>query len=608
MFPRGFADEVRQQADIVRIVSDYVALKKRGANWIACCPFHSEKTPSFNVHPGKGIFKCFGCSAGGSVFDFVMQIEGCSFPEAVKTVAEKSGIPVPKATDGGAESRQTERRRKRLYEINEWAAEFFEAQIGAGPEGRSALEYIESRGIASTTRERLRLGYAPNSWDALSSHLASRGLGREEIADSGLVTIKESGAGYYDRFRGRVIFPILDAQGRVIAFGGRRVAERGDDGPKYLNSPETAVYTKGNHLYGVAWAKDAIRRAGFAILVEGYLDFAVPFQEGIENIVASLGTALTEAQARLLRRYMPRPQIVVNYDPDSAGQAATARSFETLLAQGFKINVLTLPDGKDPDEFVRERGAGEYRALLKTTVPYLDYIVDQALGRHDVSRPSGKAEALNEVLPYVAQIENQIERVEYAKRVADRLRIDDDVWRKELRRAASRREPRLRGERIERPRALTELERRFLVVLFGDPGVRSSVLSSLEDEDIEGLTSEPIFGALREAHRSGSSIGYAEISEQLPDGARQNLASLVSVELEDIVAARKGTWEERLRAEAESCLAQLRRRRYERELEKIQNEIRRAEKEGEPNPHLDQLQMRKIELGRTLAALASNHG
>jgi DNA primase len=605
MLPRGFADEVRQQADIVRVVSDYVALKKRGQNWIACCPFHSEKTPSFNVHAGKGIYKCFGCSAGGSVFDFIMQIEGCSFPEAVRTVAEKCGIPVPAATEAPAETRQAERRKKRLFEINALAIEFFEAQLGAGPEGRRALDYVESRGIASTTRERLRIGYAPSSWDALSSHLAARGLGREEIAESGLVTIKESGGGYYDRFRGRVIFPIFDAQGRAIAFGGRAM---GEDGPKYLNSPETAVYTKGNHLYGIAWSKDAIRRAGYAILVEGYLDFIIPFQEGVENVVASLGTALTEAQARLLRRYMPRPQIVVNYDPDGAGQAATERSFETLLIQGFKINVLTLPDGKDPDEFVRERGSAAYRALLKETVPYLDYVVDQALARHDVSRPSGKAEALEAILPYLAQIENQVERVEYAKRVADRMGIDDEVWRRELRRAAHRRETKLSRERVEPARGLTELERRFLVVLFGDPGVRSSVLPSLEDDDIEGLASESIFRALREAHCSGSPIGYAEISEQLSDGARQNLASLVSVELEDITAARKGTWEEQLGAEAAGCLVQLRRRRYERELEKIQSEIRKADKDGEAHHHLEQLQMRKMELGRVLAALASSHG
>ncbi len=585
----------------MRIVSDYVALKKRGQNWIACCPFHSEKTPSFNVHPGKGIYKCFGCSAGGNVFDFVMRVEGLSFPDAVRLVAEKSGIPVPRDVARQPADDRAERRRKRLFELNEWACEFFEQQFGATPEGRRALEYVEGRGVASATRERFRLGYAPNSWDALSAHLASRGASREEIADSGLVTVKESGGGYYDRFRGRVMFPIVDAQGRPVAFGGRTM---GDDGPKYLNSPETAVYTKGNHLYGLFQARDAIRKSAFAILVEGYLDVLIPAQEGVGNLVASLGTALTEAQARLLRRYMARPQVIVNYDPDTAGQAATTRSFEILLAQGFKINVLQLPGGLDPDEFVREHGADAYRALLRTTTPYLDYVVDRAVTRHDLSRPSGKADALNDVLPFIAQIENQLERVEYGRRVAARMHVDEDILRKELRRAVERREPKIDRDRVAPRPGLTELERRFLVVLFGDSQVRSSVLPEIDDSDIEGLASEPIFRALLEAHRSGEAIGYAELSEKLSDNARQDLASLVAVELSDVAAAWKGTFEENLASEARSCLAQFRKARYQREYEALQKEIRQAEAAGDEERYAE-LTMRKMELGRVLAALTA---
>jgi DNA primase len=581
MLPRTFPDEVRQQTDIVRIVSDYVSLKKRGQNWIACCPFHSEKTPSFNVHPGKGIYKCFGCSAGGNVFDFVMRIEGLSFPDAVRLVAERAGIPIPKEVAPSADAQKAERWRKRLFELNEWACEWFESQLGAGAEGQRALEYLESRGITSTTRERLRLGYAPSSWDALSTHLASRGATRQEIADSGLVTVKESGSGYYDRFRGRVMFPIADAQGKPVAFGGRTMG--GDDGgPKYLNSPETAVYTKGNHLYGVAFAKEAIRKAGFAILVEGYLDVVIPFQEGVENVVASLGTALTEAQARLLRRYMSKPQVIVNYDPDTAGQAATARSFEILLAQGFKINVLTLPGGLDPDEFVREQGAAAYRELLRTSMPYLDYVVDQAMTKHDLTRPSGKADALNEVLPFIAQIENQLERVEYARRAGERMRIDEEILRKELRRAASRREPKIARERVAATAAMTDLERHFLVVLFEDAGVRSSILPGIEEADIEGLASEPIFRALLEAHRSGEAVGYAEISEQLSEQSRQDLTSLVSLDIDQVLSDYRGaTREERIASAVGRCHEKLRQLSRERELERLQKEIRTAEATGD---------------------------
>jgi DNA primase len=608
MIPRGFADDVRQQADIVRIVSDYVALKKRGANWIACCPFHSEKTPSFNVHPGKGIFKCFGCSVGGTVFDFVMQIEGCSFLEAVRTVAEKSGIPVPDVKEAPPEARRAEEDRKRVFELNSWAVEFFEQQLGLGPEGRVAAEYLGSRGIEPDTRERLRLGYAPNAWDALSSHLASRGASRDEIARSGLVTLREGEGGapgrYYDRFRGRVIFPIADAQGRFVAFGGRAL---GDDGPKYLNSPETPVYTKGNHLFGIAHVRDAIRRTGFAILVEGYLDFVIPFQAGVDNIVASLGTALTEQQARLLRRYMEKPQVVVNFDADAAGQDATARSFEVLLAQGFRVNVLALPEGKDPDEFVRKNGAEQYRALLKTSLPFVEYAVWRARGRHDIERPSGKVDAMNEVLPFLAQIENRNERDEYAKRVAEQLRLEEGALREELRRAAARRETKVNAKRVAPQRELTDLERRLLLVVFADPGVRSLVLPSLEDEDVTGWASEPIFRALREAHLSGHPIGYSEISEQLPDGARQDLASLVALELDSILVAQTGTWDERLRKEATYCLDRIQCQRYERERAILQHEIQDAERDGN-EARVHELLARKIQLNLLLAKLKANPG
>ena len=604
MLPRGFADDVRNQADIIRIVSDYVALKKRGSNWIACCPFHSEKTPSFNVHPGKGIFKCFGCGAGGTVFDFVMRTEGLAFMEAVRVVAEKSGIPIPHDVAPSEGAERAEVWRKRLFELNGIAAEFFEQQLGLGGDGKRALEYVEGRGLTDATRLKLRLGFAPNAWDALSAHLLASGATREEVAESGLVTNREGGNGYYDRFRGRVMFPILDVQGRVIAFGGRTM---GEDGAKYLNSPETAVYTKGKHLYGLTWAKEAIRKSGFAILVEGYLDVAIPMQAGVENIVASLGTALTEQQARLLKRYMTRPQVIVNYDPDTAGQQATTRTFETLLAQGFKINVLTLPDGKDPDEFVRERGVEAYRQAQRETVPYLDYVTDRAMAAHDLTRPSGKADALNEVLPFVAQIENELERVEYARRVAERMGIDGEVWRKELRRAASRRDPRIDRDRVVPRQAMTELERQILVVLFADAGVRFRVLPEIEVTDIEGLASESIFLALLQAHEDGESIGYAGISEKLTDAARQDLASLVAVELTDITNAWKLSGDEDLAdAVRRNCLAQLRRTRLQRELEAIQHQIRQLEtspdSEGE---RLPALYMRKMELGRELATLTA---
>src|ERR687888_167809 len=354
-YPQTFIDDLRRQADIVRVLSDYVTLKKKGANWMACCPFHQEKTPSFSVNPSKNIFYCFGCSRGGSVFNFVMEMESVSFPEAVRVVAEKAGVPLPQLVD----DKKFEARRKEADEViqlNAWALEFWERQLAeGGAEARAAREYVEGRGISDETRRVFRLGYAPNSWDALGLYLKSKGASIGQIERSGLVVKKEAG-GYYDRFRGRLIFPVSDAQGRPVAFGAR--AMRAGDEPKYLNSPETAAYTKGRHLFGLNVSRDEIRRKKFAILVEGYLDLIIPFQHGVHNVVASLGTALTAEQSKLLGRFARK--VVVNYDGDRAGINAAKRAIEILLPEDFEAKVLVLPDGADPDEFVRARGAEEY--------------------------------------------------------------------------------------------------------------------------------------------------------------------------------------------------------------------------------------------------------
>jgi DNA primase len=329
-FPRSFTDELRGQADILRVVSDYLTLKKRGANYLACCPFHQEKTPSFNVNQARQLFKCFGCGKAGDVFRFVMEIEGCSFPESIRTVAEKCGVPLPAQVED-REAEAKEQNRVDLIEINGWATEFFSTALEESPEGQRARDYLIERGVGVEAQRSFRIGFAPNSWDALSNHLRDRGASRQQIERSGLVSIRESGSGFHDRFRGRLMFPICDAQGRVVAFGGRIL---GPGEPKYLNSPETALYTKGQHLFGLSQSKEAIRRRGYAILVEGYLDFLIPFQAGIPQLVASLGTALTDQQVRLLGRYAKK--IVVNFDPDAAGASATKGASRFFLLLGLR--------------------------------------------------------------------------------------------------------------------------------------------------------------------------------------------------------------------------------------------------------------------------------
>src|ERR671929_389521 len=373
-YPQTFIDDLRRQADIVRVVGDYVTLKKKGANWMACCPFHQEKTPSFSVNPSKNIFYCVGCGKGGSVFNFVMELEGLSFPESVRVVAEKVGVPLPELVD----DKRFETKRKEADEVvqlNAWALEFWERQLGENnAEARAAREYVGGRGINEETVKTFRLGYAPNSWEALGNYLKSKGATIGQIERSGLVVKREQG-GYYDRFRGRLIFPVTDAQGRPVAFGAR--AMRPGDEPKYLNSPETAAYTKGRHLFGLNVTRDELRRRKFAILVEGYLDLIIPYQFGVRNMVASLGTALTPEQAKLLGRFARR--VVVNYDGDSAGVKAAKRAIETLLAEDFEIKVLVLPDGQDPDDFIRRSGVDEYQKRRGLALPHIQFVLDEAV-------------------------------------------------------------------------------------------------------------------------------------------------------------------------------------------------------------------------------------
>jgi DNA primase len=590
-FPRGFADEVRNQADIVRIVSDYVSLKKRGSNYLACCPFHSEKTPSFTVHAGKGIFKCFGCGAGGDVLGFVMRIEGCAYPEAIRIVAEKSGIPLP-AVEETEDYKKLEQDREMILRLNEWAANYFEAMLNEA-EGQSAREYIASRGIADETRKLFRLGYAPDSWEGLINYLKERGATDDEISTSGLVVLKEGG-GFYDRFRGRVMFPITDSQSRVIAFGGRVM---GEGEPKYLNSPETAVYTKGRNLFGLHVSKNEIRRLGFAILVEGYLDCIIPFQEGISNIVASLGTALTDHQVRLLRRYMDQPQIIVNFDSDAAGQSATMRSIEMLLAEGFKVNILTLPFGKDPDEFVRSRGATEFLALLKTTQPYIEYIIDTTLAAHDASRPAGKVEAINAILPHLARMKDKVVRADYAEQIADRLKVDSRVIREEIRRTATSRKGALSESALRAAEDTTPAERQLLELMLANADVRRMMVANLAEDDYSAIATGSLFAAVISLERESVEMDFSRLSERVETDEER---ALIAEALISDLAWAGGSDFDTLFKKATEALSSLRRRQLERKLEQIQIELGKAERDNDTDRVL-RLYQEKTEIKRRIA-------
>jgi DNA primase len=602
--PKGFSQELRNQADILRVIGDYVSLKKKGANYWACCPFHQEKTASFSVNPAKQFYKCFGCGKAGDVFNFVMEIEGSPFPEAVKTVADKCGIPIPQDSTGEGEFEQRDRQRADLLQINQWATEFFEKSLLETSEGKRALNYLVQRGINEEIRSAFRLGYSPNSWDALSTFLHTAGASRTQIERSGLVKLKENGSGYYDRFRSRLIFPISDAQGRIVAFGGRII---GEGEPKYLNSPETVLYTKGQHLFGLHHAREAIRRKGYAILVEGYLDFLIPYQFGVKNLVASLGTALTENQVRLLGRYAR--QIIVNFDPDSAGVAATKRSLELFLAEGFKVNVLTLPDNLDPDEYIRRNGSEGYVKLLKSSKPFMEYIVETAISSNDQTKVSGKVETINAILPYLRLVKDPIGRAENIEQIADRLKIETRLIREEFKKAADMRASAISERALQATIAVKPAERKLLEIILNSAAVRRQMINRLTEEDYEGLRTARLFRLIIEFERQGREATYPVLTEALNDEelARELLPKLMTGEFgsePSDSADRDGL--ERAEREADESLHSLRCAKLAEKQAALQTEINQAQRSSD-TVRLGELMMLKFDLAKKERALAQKN-
>ena len=579
----SFADRVKQQADIVRVIGEYVRLKKSGQNFTGLCPFHGEKTPSFAVHPVKQIFHCFGCGKGGDVFTFVMEMEKCQFPEAVRLVAEKCGIAVPRPKERTPEERKENQQRAAQIEMHKEAQSFFVRQLETTAEGKVARAYLEDRGLDKQTIAQFGIGYAPSGGDILLRLLKPK-YAEKLLAESGLVSRDQSGR-LFDRFRRRITFPIANESGKIVAFGCRAL---GDDQPKYLNSPETPIYSKSNVLYHMDRAKDAIRRQDFAVLVEGYMDAIAVARAGISNVVASCGTSLAEPQIKLLGRFSKR--VIVNYDPDAAGQAAAERSLSLLLEQDFEVRVLALPpvgDKKaDPDLFIREKGSEAYIHALKNSPPYVDYLIARAR-QMDLTTAEGKLRALNFLLPYLQKIPNRLLRSEWATRISQQLRVDEPVLRAALSKAAAERRSavKLTPELVGKP--AKPIERRLIRMLVEAEGFRRELAQRLEQARLyQGLQTEKIFAALIAAGLSDQPRSATEIGASLEERDRRLYFEILFEE------AQEGTWEE-----AESCLEALRERQIERELATVQREI-----ETNPSgPTLRELLARKQELLRRKA-------
>lgn len=416
--PEDKIEEIRIAVDIVDYINQFVPLRKVGKNYVGLCPFHTEKTPSFTVSPDKQLYHCFGCGAGGNVFNFVMQYEKVSFFEAVKKIAEYVGVELPKPE---RKERWVETEFEELYEANQFAKEFFIRNLMKTTEGKKAIEYLYKRGINDATIRNFELGYSPEQWDALVQYAIKQNFSLESLEKAGVVARREDGA-YYDRFRGRVIFPIFSITGRTIAFGGRRLKDD-ENIPKYINSPETKVYTKGKVLYGLYQGKEAIRKKGYAILVEGYMDCISLFQAGIENVVASGGTALTEEQVRLISNYTNT--IYFLYDADSAGAKAMMRGIDLMLAQGLDVYIVKLPEGEDPDSFIKKNPISEFNKLIENAVNFVEFkaLTYQQLGKFD--DPNVKVKAIRSLVESISKIPDELKRNVFIREISSKYKIPE---------------------------------------------------------------------------------------------------------------------------------------------------------------------------------------
>ena len=586
LFPQSFLDDLKGQADLVQVVQDYVPLKRAGRSYKGLCPFHSEKTPSFHVNRDKGFFHCFGCGVGGDVFKFLELHGKLGFQESVRLLASRFGLPVPEIEmEAGKAAADAER--EELLKLHELAANYYRECL-TGRLGARARQQLERRGLARQTLETLQLGFAPASRKGLKDHLLQHGFSLPQLVRSGLVVQREAEPPI-DRFRNRLMVPICRESGSIIAFGGRAIEP--DQLPKYLNSPETAIYSKGRMLYGLHLTKAAIRRQGFAVLVEGYFDFAQALQAGVTTVVASCGTALSLPQAQLLRRFATKA--ILSFDPDAAGAGASARSGELLLSQGFQVNVAVLPAGEDPDTFVRRQGAARYLEKLRGSLPYLEYLLERTAVEHDFSRDDSRREFLGKMLTVAASIPDAATRDQFGDRLAHKARITEEVVRAEIKKAAVGRRTTVSDGELGARGEIRTAEKGLLWALLHDPETAVAVLGDLEDGALDELATGPILKAAR-------SLGDWP-ADTIPATLRQRL-NASELQLVASIAAQDAA-----PAPVDECALALKRLRYERERAALQSEINHLQELGTAQHmhQIDELWKRKKNLLYRIEALST---
>jgi DNA primase len=608
--PQEMIEEIRRRNDIIDVISEYLPLKGSGGNYKALCPFHSEKTPSFTITRQKQIFHCFGCGVGGNVFHFVMKHDHMTFPEAVAALAKRSGVTLPKGRSR-AHTSAAEAQRERWYHMNELAAEFFHQLLVATPQAEKARAYLKERGIAQGAIERFRLGYAPPGWDGLLRHGAGRGIQPAMLAEVGLVKARDEGHGFYDRFRDRLMFPICDVMGRVVALGGRLLADV-PEAPKYLNSPETAIYKKGTLLYGLHLAKQAIRGEGRVLIVEGYLDLISLSQSGINNVVATLGTALTKNHIQLLKAYAK--EAVLLFDGDTAGRSAALRGKEYFLQghvryflpgahvsslQGalegdLHAKVVLLPQGHDPDTFVQREGRDALLAMVQEAQPFVDFLLDAEAKEHDLTAVQGKLAYVRKLLPLIVNMANQVERTEYLSALVKRTGIAPAALADELHRL---KQGTAKPEQaVADPFYFPSLgpERLLLQLLLTHRSLIPHVRPRLSSDSIQEPNLRVILQALYQLASDAGELEVAALLECLPSERHRDLvARLVLEPLGD----------EGVPQQIDDCLSAIQRRVIEAQLKGLKEEMHAAERGGDM-VRLAQLQRQFGELRRTVITRA----
>jgi len=570
--PGDKVGEIKGRVDIVELISEYVSLKKAGRNFLGLCPFHSEKTPSFTVNRERQMYYCFGCGEKGDVFAFLMRLNNATFPETLKLLADKAGVVLP-ASSFRKDGKTSSTAREQIIHINSIAAAYFTGNLFS-PNGKAALSYLQERGLKESTIEVFGLGYAPDGWRNLKNQLEKRKVPLKLAAEAGLIVIREDRSDVlYDRFRNRLMFPVKDVDGRIIAFGGRIL---GDGEPKYLNSPESPAYIKGRQLYGLNQAKEAIRQCGYAILVEGYFDLIVLWDAGIKNVVATLGTALTKDHIALIKRYTE--QVAVLFDADEAGKKALARSVEMFVAAHMDARAVVLPEGLDPDDFVRRSGGDALKRLVEGAPSIVDYYIDSVIGRGSSFEERGGAAV--RAAAFITGIEDVIDRNLFIKRVAEKLGIDQDILKKEVH---SRLYPKMAKEAssLRQPkREALGPEFNLLHLLMEYPDilpaiVESRVMEFFLDQELKSIGQAWADYVLKEATiNPGEALSY--LQKRNPAGPAETLLKLLFQE--------NPFSRESLASLTSDMIRQVKRRWYKEQQKNITERILNAQTSGDQAP------------------------